>query len=210
VRHIADLYDRYSVHRPALLHAWAAGEDDGWQAELWRRLRERIAVSSLAERLDEACTTLRASPSLVDLPARFSLFGLTRLPASYLDVLSALAAERDVHLFLLHPSAELWSRTASATRGRAPIVRRADDPTAALPRNPLLGSWAQDAREMQVVLAGREAIVRDHGTVDDSLARSTSTPKRLAHTRVTRARYCLDTGARGCAGCAPTISRNDR
>ncbi|HLF41751.1 MAG TPA: exodeoxyribonuclease V subunit gamma, partial [Acidimicrobiia bacterium] len=44
VRHIADLYDRYAVHRPAMLRAWAAGTDTngagrplpaeaGWQAE---------------------------------------------------------------------------------------------------------------------------------------------------------------------------------
>jgi exodeoxyribonuclease V gamma subunit len=170
VRHIADLYDRYSVHRPAMLRGWAAGDDDGWQAELWRRLRERLAVPSLAERLDDACATLRENPSLVDLPARFSLFGLTRLPASYLDVLEALAAARDVQLFLLHPSAELWSRIESAVRGGRPIVRREDDVTAALPRNPLLASWAQDAREMQLVLAGRAAVVHDHRTVEKAPA----------------------------------------
>ena len=118
VRHIADLYDRYAVHRPAMLRAWAEGSGDGWQAELWRRLRERIGEPSPAERLDDACARLRAEPALVDLPPRVSLFGLTRLPASYLDVLHALAVERDVHLFLLHPSAELWARIASFTRDR--------------------------------------------------------------------------------------------
>ena len=167
VRHIADLYDRYAVHRPAMLRAWAADDGDGWQAELWRRLRERIGEPSPPERLDDACARLRAEPDLVDLPARVSLFGLTRLPASYLAVLHALAAERDVHLFLLHPSAELWARIASFTRGRAPIVRRADDETAAVPRNPLLASWGRDAREMQLVL-GRdpgEVVVHDHVVV---------------------------------------------
>ena len=172
VRHIADLYDRYAVHRPAMLRAWAEGSGDGWQAELWRRLRERIGEPSPAERLDDACARLRAEPGLVDLPARVSLFGLTRLPASYLDVLHALAAERDVHLFLLHPSAELWARIASFTRDRPPIVRRAEDATAALPQNPLLASWGQDAREMQLVLAGApdEVVVHDHLVVEDERA----------------------------------------
>jgi exodeoxyribonuclease V gamma subunit len=167
VRHIADLYDRYAVHRPALLRGWAAGDGDGWQAELWRRLRERIGEPSPPERLEDACVRLRAEPELVDLPARVSLFGLTRLPASYLAVLHALAAERDVHLFLLHPSSELWGRIASFTHGRAPIVHRADDGTAGVPRNPLLGSWGRDAREMQLVL-GRdpgEVAVHDHVVV---------------------------------------------
>ena len=100
---------------------------------------------------------LRATPGrpgLSDLPSRLSLFGLTRLPTTYLEVLRALAAARDVHLFLLHPSAELWARIAASTAGVPPIVRRADDPTAALPQNPLLASWGRDAREMQLVLAG--------------------------------------------------------
>lgn len=168
VRHIADLYDRYAVHRPGLLREWAEGSDDGWQAELWRRLRARIGEPSPAERLDDACVRLRAEPSLVDLPARVSLFGLTRLPGSYLDVLRALAVERDVHLFLLHPSAELWARIASFTRDRPPIVRRDEDETAALPQNPLLASWGQDAREMQLVLAGgAEDVVHDHVAVGE-------------------------------------------
>ncbi|HKN40071.1 MAG TPA: exodeoxyribonuclease V subunit gamma, partial [Acidimicrobiia bacterium] len=167
-RHLADLYDRYGVHRPAMLRAWAAKEDtDGagrplrpqwaWQAELWRRLRDRIGVPSPAERLDEACAALRADPAVVDLPARLSLFGLTRLPASFLAVLRALAAHRDVHLFLLHPSPTLWSRVEECTGGRAAVVPRAADPTAALPANPLLTSWGRDAREMQLVLTAVEA-----------------------------------------------------
>jgi exodeoxyribonuclease V gamma subunit len=168
VRHIADLYDRYAVHRPALLRAWAHGSQDGWQAELWCRLRERIGTPSPAERLEEACARLRAEPALVGLPARLSLFGLTRLPASYLDVLHALAVERDVHLFLLHPSAELWARVASFTRELPPIVRRGEDATTALPRNPLLASWGRDTREMQLNLArGADVIVHDHRVVKE-------------------------------------------
>ena len=136
---------------------------------MWRRLRERIGEPSPAERLDDACARLRAEPALVDLPARVSLFGLTRLPASYLDVLHALAVERDVHLFLLHPSAELWARIASFTRDLPPIVRRDEDATAALPQNPLLASWGRDAREMQLVLAGGpdDVVVHDHLVVEE-------------------------------------------
>jgi exodeoxyribonuclease V gamma subunit len=169
VRHIADLYDRYAVHRPAMLRDWANGADGRWQAELWRRLRARLGVPSPAERLEEACVRLRGDATIVDLPARISLFGLTRLPASYLDVLHALAGHRDVHLFLLHPSAALWARVASVTGDRPPIVLRDEDDTAALPRNPLLASWAEDAREMQLVLAAHagEMVVHDHVVVAD-------------------------------------------
>src|SRR5450755_735368 len=96
VRRIADLFDRYGVHRPEMVRAWAAREGTeppatAWQAELWRRLRERIGHPSPAERLDVACARIREQPQLLDLPARIALFGLTRIPHSYLDVLTAIA-----------------------------------------------------------------------------------------------------------------------
>ena len=61
--------------------------DGAWQAELWRRLRARIGIPDPAERVEGACARLREEPGIVDLPARLSLFGLTRLPAGHLNVL---------------------------------------------------------------------------------------------------------------------------
>ncbi|MDQ6839773.1 MAG: exodeoxyribonuclease V subunit gamma [Actinomycetota bacterium] len=161
VRHLADLFDHYGVHRPGMVRAWATGRDTDeagrslvedllWQPPLWRRLRATIAVPSPAERLGPACAALRATPGIVDLPPRLSLFGLTRLPASYLEVLAALAAGRDVHLWLLHPSAALWARSAAPRRQALPLRT---DVVSGAPRHPLLASWGRDAAEMQVVLA---------------------------------------------------------
>src|SRR5215218_5364108 len=167
VRHIAELFDRYALQRPEMIRAWAAGRDVGaagrslpgdtrWQAELWRRLRARVGQPDPAERLEGACARLRAEPGLVDLPGRLSLFGLTRLPAGRLQVLRALGAARDVHLFVLHPSPGLWQRAATAGR----VVRRADDPTRDLPANGLLASWGHDVRELQLVVGA--AADQDH------------------------------------------------
>ena len=77
IRHLADLYDHYGVHRPAMIRAWAAGEDVdaggdplpddvAWQAQLWRALRGTLAVPSPAERLETACRRLAAEPALLD------------------------------------------------------------------------------------------------------------------------------------------------
>jgi exodeoxyribonuclease V gamma subunit len=158
VRHLADLFGNYGLHRPETMRDWASGDTGGyWQAELWRRLRERIGEMSPAERLESACRRVQEEPEIVALPRRLSVFGLTRLPAGDLVVLRALADARDVHLFVLHPSSALWEKL----RGCGPVVRREDDPTADVPANRVLASWGQDAREMQLVLAaGGEH--RDH------------------------------------------------
>jgi exodeoxyribonuclease V gamma subunit len=196
VRHLAWLFDRYALHRPEMVGSWAAGLDSDsvgaplaagavWQAELWRRLRARIGVPGPAQRRARACERLAQDGSLVQLPDRFSLFGLTRLPAGQLQVLRALAQQRDAHLFLLHPSAALWDKVADR-EGGAPAalghptadgghaspagpIRRADDPTAGLAANRLLASWGRDSREIQLVLAsaGTDANTPDthHGAL---------------------------------------------
>jgi exodeoxyribonuclease V gamma subunit len=168
LRHLADLYDHYGIHRPAMIRAWAAGDDVdaiggglpadvAWQAQLWRALRAALGVPSPAERLETACRRLAAEPGLIDQPSRLSLFGLTRLPASYLDVLSAIGTHRDVHLWLLHPSPTLWSSLAPMIDATTALPLREDDPTREAVRNPLLATWGRDAREMQVVLADGRA-----------------------------------------------------
>lgn len=162
VRHLAGLFDRYALHRPEMLAAWARGQDSdetgallpdacAWQAELWRRLRRRIGVADLAERAGRACERIAAEPGLLELPDRISLFGLTRIPAGHLRIVRALAGGREMHLFLLHPSPSLWDEV-TLHPDRAPTLRRADDGTVTLAANRLLASWGRDSREMQVVL----------------------------------------------------------
>jgi exodeoxyribonuclease V gamma subunit len=171
VRHIAGLFDRYALHRPDMLAAWRRGDDldavggplpaaSAWQAELWRRLRARIGVPELAERAGEACSRIVSDPGLVDLPARVALFGLTRVPDGHLEILRALAAGRDLHLFLLHPSPSLWQKLTQRS-GRSVIARREDDGTVTLVANRLLASWGRDSREMQLVLTAGAAQLSD-------------------------------------------------
>ncbi|MCB9371511.1 MAG: exodeoxyribonuclease V subunit gamma [Microthrixaceae bacterium] len=175
VRHLADLYDRYAVHRPAMVRAWHQGRDEdgdgqaldphvAWQAELWRRLRAAVDQPSPAERTAAGCAALAADRDLAgDLPERLFLFGLTRLPASYLDVLEALAAHRDVHVLALHPSPASWG-----TGDQVAL------------RHPLLRAWGRDSHEMGVVLRRRLAVAphattedRHHPLPDDDPARPT-------------------------------------
>ncbi|EME22397.1 exodeoxyribonuclease V subunit gamma [Rhodococcus triatomae] len=166
--HLAELFRTYGVQRPGMLVDWAAGRDaDGvggdlpadlaWQAELWRRLRDRIGTASPAERLAPACETLRDRPGVVDLPERLSVFGPTRLTTAQLDVLAALAVNRDVHLWVPHPSPAMFDNLDRRDR---PTTRAADDSGLAV-THPLLASLGREVRELQFRLAA-DAVVHEH------------------------------------------------
>ncbi|NEW39928.1 exodeoxyribonuclease V subunit gamma [Nocardia cyriacigeorgica] len=172
--HLATLFDSYGGQRPQLIADWVAGADaDGagqpvpddlrWQVALWRQLRAEIGTPSPAERLGPACEQLRTEPGSVQLPARVSLFGPTRLPADQLAVVSALAEHRDIHLWLTHPSPAMW-----AALERLPSsLTRAEDRTAAAVAHPLLAGLGRDVRELQQRLPVA-ATDRHHGSAEEA------------------------------------------
>ncbi|MDW7745950.1 exodeoxyribonuclease V subunit gamma, partial [Halomonas sp.] len=130
---LADLLDQYQVYRADWLAAWAAGEDvilsargearplaeeQRWQAELWRALRDDIGPEGLAssraavhERFLEACQKLDpGSPQLTvgkarppGLPRRVIVFGISSLPAQTLEALAAMARVSQVLLCVHNP-----------------------------------------------------------------------------------------------------------
>ncbi|MDN5770780.1 MAG: exodeoxyribonuclease V subunit gamma [Microlunatus sp.] len=168
-RRIAMLFDRYALERPELLARWRSGEsvdsagqplaeDWAWQAELWRRLRTELGVPGPAERLPDALHQIAADPSLLALPERLSVFGLTGLTRTQHRVLTAIAGQRDVHLWLTHPSPALWA--AVAGQPRTTPRRRAVDRSSDLVGHRLLGYLGRDSRELQLVLT-------DSGSVGD-------------------------------------------
>ena len=102
-------------------------------------------------------------------------------------MLRALSAGRDVHLFLLHPSPQLWQSVADKTRDADAVVRRSDDPTAPLATKRLLASRGRDARELQLVVGGGKSLVDEHHPVEkpgDTLLgriQSDVRTRRIAH-----------------------------
>ena len=158
-RRLAGLFDTYATNRPRMLQDWSDRLDtDGhgeqlpgdlaWQAELWRRVRDRIPVPDPLRRREVATALLREDPSGVALPFRVSLFGPTRLATGQLEVLAALGVHRDVHLWLPHPSPALWQ----ALDGQPAGTSRRSDTTVTAARHPLLASLGRDARELQLTL----------------------------------------------------------
>ncbi len=161
LRHLAELFDRYALHRPAMVRGWAAGDATATAARDARSLAGgALAPPACADRparTSPSASTPRAPRLREDAGAcstsrrGWASSASRGCPPGTSQVLRAIAAGRDVHLFLLHPSPGLWDRIERA--GVPPVLRRARrtrPPT--LPRSRLLASWGGDAREMQLVL----------------------------------------------------------
>lgn len=116
----AELFDRYNLHRPDMVRNWARGKDvDGegrdlgeqqWQAELWRAIAaEQQSVESPPARIAAAIAKLdKGQPLSADVPPRLLAFGVSTLPPLQLDLLAAVARQREVHLYVPSPSPALW------------------------------------------------------------------------------------------------------
>lgn len=48
-RKVSHLFDQYFIFRPDLVRSWDHGDDEGWQAQLWRRIRPEIPHRHPAE-----------------------------------------------------------------------------------------------------------------------------------------------------------------
>jgi len=167
VRAVADLFDRYHLHRPEMVRSWSGGADiDGslqpisehaaWQPRVWRLLRQEIGTPSPPEVLDGLLRNLRDGSLDLGLPQRLMLFGFTSLPGrGFLDLVRATSEHRDVHLFLLEPCRLDGALLAAnwPTTGAERLRLRQSDGAAELVHQPLLKAWGRLARETALLLA---------------------------------------------------------
>ena len=148
-RRLAGLFASYARQRPQLLIDWEndiAGDiasDLQWQPPLWRALLDKVSADAPHTRHAKTLATLQDSPT--DLPERLSLFGHTRLPSTEIELLQALATHHDLHLWLPHPSDNLWTSLA-CEHGQIP---RRDDIGHRTVSHPLLATLGRDLRELQ-------------------------------------------------------------
>jgi len=136
---IANLFDQYLVFRPDLILAWDQGNlffsdpeknpHEVWQAALWRRLRQDNPGRHLAGLWNDF-NVQTAQPEFkpLGIHERISIFGISALPPIQLQLIYALGASIDVHLFLLQPSKEYWGSIVSARESERILntVRKGD------------------------------------------------------------------------------------
>ena len=178
VRHIADLFDRYGVHRPDMVRAWAAGSFG--RARRRRCLAARaVAAAAGADRRAESGRAARAG-----VRADPERCGVARPPGA------AVAVRADANPPLLPRRAgrdrgparpapvrappiagamgRPWPRSSEAVR-RSRTGARTRPPTA--PVNRLLASWGRDVRELQLVLASAGEAADHHHALPGGGAR---------------------------------------
>jgi exodeoxyribonuclease V gamma subunit len=180
-RDLADRFDRYHVHRPAMIEAWARGDAVltpvlgnspepvpaalQWQPALWQAVRARIGRASPPERTREALDRLHGGEAPAGLPARVLLVGATALAPLHLEVLLALSAHVTIHAWLVHPSPAVLQATLrrlqsvreeAATApgmGRARRFPAVEHPVRTVAQLPLLDGWVRPSQGMQLLLA---------------------------------------------------------
>lgn len=172
-RRLADLFDRYDLHRPDLIRHWSLGHDVDalgtrlemhaqWQPHLWRLVRARISLPSPAERMPEVLQQLRDDALDLDLPPRLAVVGLTTLPGGepFLELLEAVGTHRDVHLMMLDPSPAASARVTRAAQLIDPETRplRSEDQSENVVTNPLLRSWGRPYRERTILLTRHQEV----------------------------------------------------
>ena len=104
---LAGCFDQALVFRPDRLLAWESGEENTWQADLWRLLTRTLGVHRAHgfALLQQAIATTPATA----LPRQLLAFGFHTLPPVWLSLLTALAERIPVHLFVPTPSREYWA-----------------------------------------------------------------------------------------------------
>ncbi|WP_028490909.1 exodeoxyribonuclease V subunit gamma [Thioalkalivibrio sp. ALJ15] len=174
---LADLFDQYQVYRADWLTSWAAGrdvlrdargretplgEDDRWQAALWRLLREDIGEgaadtsrATVHARYREVVQGLSERPP--GLPRRLIVFGISSMPGQILEALEGLAGVCQILVCVHNPCEHYWADIVAdkdllrATRQRqarkAGMPSVLDDAELHQHAHPLLAAWGKQGRD---------------------------------------------------------------
>ncbi len=144
---IADCFDQYLVYRPDWISRWEAGQEDHWQAELWRRLARGGEAHRVRVQARFHARLASGDFDRRQLPERVSVIGVSALPPLDVELLAALAQHIDIHLFLLNPCREYWG-DIQAERDLARLGEEVDPDEAYLTvGHPLLASLGKQGRD---------------------------------------------------------------
>ncbi len=149
---IAACFDRYQSYRPQMIQRWSAGEEQHWQARLWRELVIDVGRPQRVDLIETLIARLKDDPVELNLPQRVNLFAISSLPPYLIELVHALAGRSEILLYQHSPTDHYWADLASA---RQQAKQRLQDPVQAEyvdAGNNLLASWGGLGQAMQDLL----------------------------------------------------------
>jgi exodeoxyribonuclease V gamma subunit len=162
-RVIADLFDRYGVHRPSMLRYWSRGravdaveplqelpDHLRWQPRLYAEVCRLIGNESPSDRLAALARSIGENGTADAVPERIALFGFVTVNSTVRSVVEALVTARECNLYLVHPTR---TRAPGSLTGMDRLEAR-DHHVVEINGNPLLARWGRSALETCEVLEG--------------------------------------------------------
>ncbi len=144
---IAQVFDRYLVYRPEWVCAWERGEQNHWQAQLWRQIVQPLKLMHWAQLLQRLQSLPKSTPS--PLLPRALFFAVSTLSPGYIQALSVIGQHNDCHLFMRNPCQAYWNDIKS----KRDIIRHelqsneGDIEHYFETGNSLLAAWGREGRE---------------------------------------------------------------
>ena len=152
---IAESFDRYQSYRPQTIQAWSEGDDDHWQARLWRELVDSRGQAHRVASISRLIETLEQATEWPALPRRVNLFALSNLAPLYLEVLRVLAPLTELNLYLHSPSDQYWADLETEKRKSMRRLSSPHQQDLFDAGNELLASWGQQGQVFQDLLLSR-------------------------------------------------------
>lgn len=168
---LADLFDQYQVYRADWLDDWAAGhdqlrslrggvhalgDDQRWQAQLWREVLADVGDGALAKSRVGVHRRFLArlaepGPAPPGLARRVVVFGISSMPAQVLEALAALARHSQVLLCVHNPCRHHWADIVADKELLGHTYRRQphklSTPATTGHGQPLLAAWGKQGRD---------------------------------------------------------------
>jgi len=197
-RRVADVLDRYTLHRPELACCWSGEDvpcgdldltaDLAWQPLLWAALQRRyregrphLALRALRARQ----RAMEPDAALPGLP-RLTIFSISSLPPLLLDCFAAMARLIQINLFLPCPSREYWADLRSVREEMAAKKgRKQADGVRSMTREALTSqlrelTWTEDSRRGNPMLAACGRVARDFQVVLEDVPHIDATDEETA------------------------------
>ena len=164
---IAECFDQYLTFRPEMIFAWERGEENHWQAQLWRELSKGCEHLHRAGVRKTFLGKLAGNAIPVELlPQRLSVFGTSYLPLFHLELLAKISKHTEVNLLVMNPCREYWGDIV--TDKEIQKIKKhyggsgfAEQELFLEKGNPLLSSLGAMGRDFFSIISGIEAEVTE-------------------------------------------------